>query len=293
MKYTEVILNCNHNDIEANCSALEELGVFGFIIEDEDDFKDFLENNKNYWDVVDNDLQDRFRGLSRIKFYLEDDELLGRIREVFPELETSAVQDSDWENNWKEFYKPIPIGEKLIVVPQWEENPEKERIPLILDPGLIFGTGSHATTRMCLEVLQRIDLEGKRILDLGCGSGILGIGAMLLGAKECTALDIDEKAPDVVRSNAALNGVKIDAYSGDVINSRYSGYDVVIANIFVDVIKQITGNIPGFLNPGGLFLCSGIIDGREGEVTEAIKNSGLSIVEHLTQEEWHTYLCAP
>ena len=195
MRYMEVIVDTPARDIDRRCEEMTAMGVGGFVIENEEDFRDFLENNHAYWDYVDEELEQKYQGLSRIKCYLTDDEAgqdsLRQIRAAYGNVAVSFVDDSDWENNWREYYKPIEVGEKLVVVPEWEPIPEDGRIPLRLDPGLIFGTGSHPTTRMCLAALQDYVNQGTRVLDLGCGSGILGIGALVLGAKSCLGCDID------------------------------------------------------------------------------------------------------
>ena len=224
MRYIEVTVNTPGAEIDARCQEMADMGAGGFVIENEEDFKDFLEQNHQYWDYVDDELENQFAGVSRIKCYLTDDEdglaVLRRINAAYDDVTTSYVEDSDWENNWREYYKPIDVGEKLVVVPEWEEAPQDVRLPLRLDPGLIFGTGSHATTRMCLAALEEFSKPGVRVLDLGCGSGILGIGALILGCDSCLGVDIDPKAPDVVMSNAALNGIgadKMTAWAGDII----------------------------------------------------------------------------
>ena len=304
MNYYEVTLNTPSAEIEARCSELEELGVSGFIVEDEEDFRNFLENNRQYWDYVDEDLSARYAGLSRIKFYFTDDETgasqLRAILARYPECTVATVQDSDWENNWREYYKPIEIGERLVVVPEWEAVPDSGRLPLRLDPGLIFGTGSHATTKMCLRALEKVSAPGKKVLDLGCGSGILGIGALVLGCAECTGVDIDPKAPDVACSNAVLNGIgreQFAVYAGDVLQDGTmvrclgSGYDIVLANIVADVIIALSPRVKGFLKEDGTFICSGIIDGRESEVEAALKSAGFNITEHMHEEEWNAYVC--
>ena len=304
MKYLEVTMNLPGAEIDLRCSELEELGVNGFIIEDEEDFRTFLENNRQYWDYVDESLAAKYNGLSRIKFYFSDDEAgeqqLKTVLERYPECVVSSVQDSDWENNWREYYKPIEIGEKLVVVPEWEAVPEDGRLPLMLDPGLIFGTGSHATTRMCLCALEKYSAPGAKVLDLGCGSGILGIGALVLGCAECTGVDIDPKAPDVACSNAALNGIGKDrfhVYAGDVLQDNAMvkklgcEYDLVLANIVADVIIALAPRVKGFLKKDGAFICSGIIDGREKEVFSALKQAGFEITEQMHEEEWNAFVC--
>lgn len=287
MEYREYTLNTPPELIEERMEQLEELGISGFVIESEEDFKNFLKENTKYWDYVDEELENSFKGLSRLKFYMCLDDDGSEIEKVFPECEVRIVRDEDWQNNWRQYYKPIEIGPRLVVVPQWEKIPNSGRIPLILEPGLIFGTGSHPTTKMCLEILQEIQLTGKTVLDLGCGSGILGIASMILGAEKCTAIDIDEKAPDVVNSNASYNSVKIDAYSADVLATSYSGYDVVIANIVADVIIKLAPKVKA-----PVFICSGIIDGREDEVEKALTESGFVIENHRHEDEWNAYVCS-
>ena len=302
MRYIEVIVDTPAEEIDRRCEEMSAMGVGGFVIENEADFQAFLENNHQYWDYVDDELEQQYAGVSRIKCYLTDDEegqkALRAIRAAYGEVTVSMVEDSDWENNWREYYKPIEVGEKLVVVPEWEPIPEDGRVPLRLDPGLIFGTGSHATTRMCLMALENYVNQASRVLDLGCGSGILGIGALVLGAKSCLGCDIDPKAPDVVMSNAALNGIgpeRLTACAGDVIADASlrrgfgTGYDLVLANIVSDVIIPLARHVPGFLAEDGVFITSGIIEGRQDEVRAAIEKAGLRITEHRCEEEWHQF----
>lgn len=304
MRYIEVCVNTPANEIERRCEEMTAMGAEGFVIENEADFQDFLENNHQYWDYVDDELESRFTGVSRIKCYLCDDEdgraVLCRVRGAYGGVETSFVEDSDWENNWREYYKPIEVGEKLVVVPEWEDIPDDGRTALRLDPGLIFGTGSHATTRMCLAALEKYAGEGKTFLDLGCGSGILGIGALVLGSARCVGCDIDPKAPDVAASNAALNGIGSDrfkVYAGDILSDASlrhmlgSGYDAVLANIVSDVIIPLSALVREFMKPGAVFITSGIIDGRQDEVRAALEGNGFEVIEHRNEEEWHCFVC--
>ncbi|MBQ7693295.1 MAG: 50S ribosomal protein L11 methyltransferase [Oscillospiraceae bacterium] len=304
MRYIEVTLNTPKEELDARCEQMAALGAGGFVIENEDDFRDFLEHNHQYWDYVDKELADSFTGVSRIKCYLTDDgeglSILREFRERWPELTTAFVEDSDWENNWREYYKPIEVGEKLVVVPEWEEVPDDGRIPLRLDPGLIFGTGSHATTRMCLAALENYSGPGVRVLDLGCGSGILGIGALLLGCERCLGVDIDPKAPDVVMSNAALNGIgpaRMTARAGDILGDAAlrarigGGWQLVLANIVADVIIPLSALAGDFLAEGGVFICSGIIENRWPETAAALRANGFEILDHRSEEEWHCFVC--
>ena len=305
MQWIEVSVPTRSDEIDDVCAQLAELGAGGMVVEDEADFQDFLEHNHQYWDYVDDALEAQFRGVSRIKFYLSDDddgrEQLETIRAgLGRELTTATVRDSDWENNWRQYYQPIEVGEKLVVVPEWLDAPADGRIALRLDPGLIFGTGSHPTTRMCLAALEQYAGAGKTALDLGCGSGILSIAALLLGARDAFACDIDDKCVGVAYENAALNGIGREHYTvraGDVLSDKrlareFGGdYDIVVANIVADVIIALAPQVRPLLKKGGLFLCSGIIDDRAVEVADALRLAGWAIMEARESEGWFSYLC--
>ena len=314
MKWLELHLDTQPAGIEPATELLSEYGIDSLMIDEEGDFKDFLENNHQYWDYVDDELMEQMHGKSRITFYLEDSAEgyntlaqfrigLSAFKKQYPEyapliLSMENVEDADWENNWKQFYKPMEIGERLLVVPEWEQAQEDGRVKLVLNPGLTFGTGSHATTRMCLAALEHCAGAGKTVLDLGCGSGILGIGALLLGCAHVTGCDIDPKAPEVAAANAALNGFYEDRFTvcaGDILADAGlrrrlgTGYDLVLANIVADVIIPLAALAPAFLAPGGTFVCSGIIDGREDEVAAALTRAGFTVTAHDTLEEWHCF----
>ena len=305
MRWIEASVPTRSERIDELCLKLSELGIDGLSIEDEADFKNFLKNNRQYWDYVDEELDRRFDGLSQVKFYLPDNESghtqLDSIRGALnEEINISYIQDSDWENNWREFYKPLKIGKRLLVVPEWESPDTEGRTVLRLDPGLIFGTGSHATTRMCLCALQDYELAGRRVLDLGCGSGILGIGASVLGCGSVTGCDIDPKAPDVAASNAALNGIdgeQFKIYAGDILSDAGlrsligGGYDIVLANIVADVIIPLSAFAVDFMLSDGIFICSGIIDNRVEDVRTALTRNGFEIVKHRHEEEWSCFEC--
>jgi len=304
MQYTEVAIKAPEAELDSVSDALTRLGCSGFVIENETDFKSFLENNRQYWDYVDESLEQSFSGISRIKCWLTNDAegraQLGAILALGYETEMKTVDDSEWENKWQDSYKPLEIGRRFLVVPEWDDTEVEGRVRLRLDPGLMFGTGSHPTTRMCLEALESFAGAGKRALDLGCGSGILGIGAILLGCDSSIGADIDPKAPDIAGENAALNGIladRISFYAGDVTGDRSlrkmlgTGYDIVLANIVSDVIISLSPHVRGFMAEGGVFIASGIIDGRENDVSEALIAAGFEITEHLHEEEWHCFVC--
>lgn len=316
MQWLELHIDASPASIEAVCDMLREIGIEGLVIEDEADFQTFLEENRQYWDYVDEALEKSMRSKCRVTFYLEDSQggytqlaaarialsALQKAHLEFPTLILSMenIEDADWENNWKAFYKPMEIGERLIVIPDWEEADPCGRVALRLNPGLIFGTGSHATTRLCLTALERTVRPGMRVLDLGCGSGILSIAALLLGAESAFGCDIDEKAVKVAYENAALNGIGRGRYTvraGDVLSDaglrREMGgdYDIVVANIVADVILALADTVGDLKAPGGLFLCSGIIDSRAEEVEGRLRAAGLTILEKNQSEGWFSFLC--
>ena len=316
MKWFSLHIDTCPAGVERVSAMLGDLGIDGLVIEDEGDFRRFLEQNRQYWDYVDEELDRSMAGKCRLTFYLEqNEEGLGKIAAVriamaelkdrHPEyapllLTMEGVEDADWENNWKQFYKPMEIGDRLIVIPDWEEADPQGRVALRLNPGLTFGTGSHATTRLCLQALEKLVRPGMSVLDLGCGSGILSIAALLLGADRAYACDIDEKAVDVAYENAALNGVGRDRYTvraGDVLSDQGlrrdmgGGWDIVVANIVADVIIALAPAALDLMKPGGVFLCSGIIDQRADEVRAALEAQGFTIREANTSEGWYSFLC--
>lgn len=316
MNWLELHIDTNHAGLVPLETFLSAHGIDGVIIDDETEFEEFLEHNKQYWDYVDEDLRKEKAGKSRITFYLEDNETgfakLGELRIALSNFKHSHTEygtllmtmenraNEDWENNWKQFYKPMEIGNRLLVIPSWEEPKDTERVKLILNPGLTFGTGSHATTRLCLTALESRIHGGEKVLDLGCGSGILSIAALKLGADTAYACDIDDKVLDTTKENATLNEIDLTHYTvgiGDILTDQTlqkqigTGYDVVLANIVSDVIIGLAPAVRSLLKEDGVFICSGIIDDRADEVAGALRAAGLTIMETQSSEGWFAYIC--
>ena len=217
------------------------------------------------------------------------------------EPQTVSLREEDWATSWQKYYQPIPVGRRVYIVPDWMRGqPVPEgRAPLYLNPGLTFGTGAHPTTQLCLELLEDVLQSGDKVLDLGCGSGILAIAALALGASRAVGVDIDPKAADVAFENAALNGVgpdRLSVYAGDVLSDKKlaarlgPGQNrVVLANIVADVIIPLSAKAGEFMTPDGVFLTSGVIDGREDEVRAALEANGFAVVKHLERGGWHAF----
>ena len=309
LTWLEITINTTGDDLDTLAAKLTGNGVVGLVIEDEDDFKQFLENNRQYWDYVDDELLKRMEGAARVKFYVTDDEDGQKQLQQFTaglegyEILSVPLKENDWATSWQKYYKPLAVGEKIYVVPEWEKDsvlPEG-KIPVWLNPGLTFGTGSHASTQLCLEGLEQAVQPGDRILDLGCGSGILSIAALCLGAEFAAAVDIDPKAVDVAYENAALNDIgkeRYDVRAGNVLSDKglvaelmQSKYQVVLANIVADVIIPLSSFAGDFMAEGGYFICSGIIDTRSGEVVAALQKNGFTIVEKKEKTGWCAFIC--
>ena len=314
MDYLEVTIQTASAGIELVANALTAGGFDSLVVEDQAEYENFLEDNRAYWDYIDEEFQQELQGLSRIKLYLEVDgneekqllklnkvldALKKRTKKNLGSLEVSSqlLPETNWEESWKDNYPPQPIGEKLIVVPCW--NPEAQgRIPVILDPGLTFGTGAHPSTQMCMEFMEELVERGMDVIDLGSGSGILSIAALRLGAKTAVGVDIDPKAEDIARENAAYNDFSVDrfdAVTGNVtedheLMARLSGrhYDLVFVNIVADVIIGLAPVLKHFMDENTRVICSGILDVREAEVHAALEAAGLTILATKAKEDWRS-----
>lgn len=212
------------------------------------------------------------------------------------EVSVSGVSEEDWADSWKQYYKPIKTGDKLVIVPVWESyTPAKEEIVVLMDPGMAFGTGSHETTRLCAAFLEKYVSRGMKVLDVGCGSGILAVCAAKLGAGECFACDIDKCAVKVAGENTVINNTpQVKVAVSDLlknVDKTEGGYDIIVANIVADVIIRMSGNVSEFLAPEGCFIVSGIIDSRTDEVISALTEAGFEIVDSVTENGWYAGVC--
>ena len=314
MDYLEVTIQTASAGIELVANALTAGGFDSLVVEDQAEYENFLEDNRAYWDYIDEEFQAELQGLSRIKLYLEvdgnEEKQLGKLQKVLEalkkrtkknlgslEISSQLLPETNWEESWKDNYPPQRVGEKLIVVPCW--NPEAQgRIPVILDPGLTFGTGAHPSTQMCMEFMEELVKDGMDVIDLGSGSGILSIAALRLGAKTAVGVDIDPKAEDIARENAAYNDFgadRFDAVTGNVtedheLMARLSGrhYDLVFVNIVADVIIGLAPVLKHFMDENPRVICSGILDVREAEVHEALTANGLAILATKSKEDWRS-----
>ena len=318
MEWFEVSIFTTAAGIEPVCAKLMDIGITGVEIEDKDDFESFLENNKQYWDYVDEELREKMMGETRVKIYVENNDeglkTLENLKTVLGELKafdaadeygtlsvsSDSIREEDWENTWKQYFKPIYVGDRIVIKPQWEKADNEEgKIVFNIDPGLTFGSGQHETTRMCVEFLDETVKKGDKLLDLGCGSGILSIISLMLGAGEARAVDIDPNCKKIAMENAALNSIGDDRYSvftGNILtdedfkrSTEESGpFDIVVANIVADVIIPLSKDVHRYIKKGGTFIASGIIEMRFEEVKEAIEENGFKVQEIRRENDWYS-----
>ncbi|MBR4627993.1 MAG: 50S ribosomal protein L11 methyltransferase [Ruminococcus sp.] len=314
MEWTEVGIYTTAEGIELLCSKLTDIGIKGFAIRDAADFNEFLENKNGQWDYIDDDLMGLSECETCVTVYLPSNsqgaDMLNDIRRTLAEMkagdpegvygrleaELSSIREEDWANNWKQYFKPIEVGEKLVIKPSWEDYAgDGTRTILEIDPASSFGTGQHHTTRLCLELLEKSITPGDRLLDMGCGSGILSIGAMLLGAGSAVAVDIEENSAAAAADNAAKNHIDPSLYKtyfGNVItdadfaDSIAEEYDIITANIVADVLIAMKDYFFRCLRKGGTLIVSGIIEERMDEVINALIAAGFSSPEPNICEGW-------
>lgn len=314
MEWTEVNIYTTTEGIELVCSKLTDIGVKGFAIRDAEDFKEFLENKNGQWDYIDKDLLGLTDCETCITVYIPSNdqgaEMLTAIKSMLSEMrandteklygrleaELTSIREEDWANNWKQYFKPFKVGEKLVIKPSWEDYDNADnRVILEIDPASSFGTGKHHTTRLCLELLEKNLNKGDDLLDMGCGSGILSIGAMLLGAGSAVGVDIEENAAATALENAEKNHISPDVYKthyGNILSDENLAseidrkYDIITANIVADVIIAMKDYFVRYLKKGGILIISGIIEERMDEVIAAVESAGFSNPEPHVKEGW-------
>ena len=302
MAWLEITIDTDSARVESTAAALTAQGFAELVIEDQAEFETFLDENRAYWDYIDEDLQEKLQGLSHIKLYLEDSDRKGMeklekaVQKLGLTMQIASLAETNWEESWKDNYPAVEVGKNLIVVPYWQAEDTNGRTPIILDPGLTFGTGAHASTQMVMEAMEETVASGYRCLDLGSGSGILSLAALRLGAQSAIGVDIDPKAEDIARENAAYNGFaapEFTALTGNVTEDTdlmeklsQQEYDLVLVNIVADVIIGLSPVLPHFLIEKSTLICSGILDVRLDDVTAALTKAGLTITSIRQKEDW-------
>ncbi len=291
MEWTEVKINVNTKDVDKAGDIAQMVVPYGIYIEDYSDLEEAAWEIAHI-DLIDEDLLQKDRNKAVVHIYISPEESPAEAvaflserynaEKIEHEIDLSICRNQDWENNWKAYFKPLPVGEKLLIRPVWEDEYDADgRIVLDIEPGLAFGNGGHDTTRLCLETLEKHINPDVELLDIGCGSGILGIAGLLLGAKSATGVDIDALAVKTAKENGTINGFeepKFTVFEGNLTDKVTGKYDVVVANIVADIIVMFTENVGKFLKDDGVYITSGIIDTRENDVLAAFEKYGFEVI---------------
>lgn len=304
MKWTEVKVKTRPENEDIISHILYEEGAAGLAIEDPDDIEKMLKKKKD-WDFVDSSLIDVEKGIIFIKAYFPDsDELINTIQRIRENIEVKPktlgedsygkvvlkeVNDEDWAESWKKYYKPTKIGESIVIKPTWEEYDLREdEVMVELDPGMAFGTGTHETTYLCIETLEKFVKEGFNIYDIGCGSGILSIVAAKLGAEKVVGVDLDPVCIDVSKKNIDLNGVedRVRVVEGNLLDVVDEKVDLIVSNIIAEIIVTMTKDLKRFLKKDGIFIASGIILDKESLVLDSLRENGFEVLEVNRKNEW-------
>jgi len=304
MNYTEVKIYVKTEDTERASNIAVMAVPYGIYIEDYSDLEQAAWEIAHI-DLIDEDLLEKNRAESIVHIYIEEGnnpaEAVSFISDRLSaekinfRIETDGCSEEDWADKWKAFFKPTPVGERLFVRPIWIDDYDAgDRAVLNIEPGAAFGTGTHDTTRLCLETLDKIIKDGNTVLDIGCGSGILAISSMLLGATEAFGVDIDELAVKTAKENGKMNGFdepELKFVCGDLADKVTKQYDVVVANIVADIIILFSTQVRAFMKQGAKFIASGIIDTRADEVVTALQNAGLKLTERIEHGGWVCLVC--
>ena len=304
MDWTEVCIRIPAAHVDEAAAIANMVVPYGIYIEDYSDLEQGAREIARI-DLIDEDLLAKERDTALIHVYISPEEnpaeAMAFLRERYTAVgidhvvESNTVSEADWANNWKKYFKPLPVGEKILICPSWEttDNPENRAI-LSIDPGMAFGTGGHDTTRLVLETLEKYVTEGCDFLDVGCGSGILSIAACLLGAGRALGIDIDALAVKTAIENGELNGLTAPKYEirlGDLAKDVDGKYPVIAANIVADAIIMLSPAIPNLLAEDGVYIVSGIIDTREQDVLAALDKCGFTVIERREHGGWLCMVC--
>ena len=299
MDWTEIKITVNADDVDRAGDIAQMVVPYGIYIED------YRNLEQEAWeiariDLIDEDLlaKDRTKGVVHIYISPEENPaeavsfLTERLTDegIANEIDESVCRNADWENNWKKYFKPMPVGEKLLIRPIWEQEYDAgERAVLHLEPGLAFGSGTHDTTRLCLETLEKYAAPGKSVLDIGCGSGILSVACLLLGADSALGVDIDALAVKTAKENGKTNGFsepRFTVLQGSTTDKVTGKYDIIAANIVADIIINLCKDVKNYMNPDAVFITSGIIEPREDDVLRAFGENGLEVIARHESGGW-------
>lgn len=294
MKYIEVKIYTSQEGIDPLTCVLMDMGIAGFVIEDAGDFQDLINKKNSYdWDYIDDSLKGLEDIRTSVAFYLEETadsrSILAELKKKY-ELVWKPVDDAEWKDNWKEYFKPAKITDKIVIKPTWEDYERAEdELVIEIDPGMAFGTGTHPTTSLCVRFLEKYIEPGKdAVLDVGCGSGILSIASALLGAKDVLAVDIDPVAVEVSKENVELNRLssKIRVSEGDLTKGLHEKADIVVANLMADLVMMLSKDVAAHLTGKSIYISSGILIEKQEEVVAAIEECGFQILDIMEEGEW-------
>ncbi|MDU5806005.1 MAG: 50S ribosomal protein L11 methyltransferase [Peptoniphilus harei] len=292
MKYIEMTINTSKDKKDIIEGILFDYGIYT-TEEISSDIVDELDQDEKDWDFIDYPLLNSKEGVFALRVYPENMEDANNLKAELNEKNLGQClieekDDEDWANNWKKYYKPLEIGEKLAIVPEWEDYDKNERIVIKINPGMAFGTGTHESTYMCLELLERYVKKDDEIFDIGCGSGILAIAGIKLGAKRALAVDIDDKCIDASHENAGLNNLedKMEIKKGNLLDVVKGRADLIVSNIIAEIIVDEIKNLKNHMDEGGIFITSGIIKERRQMVIDALEENGFEIIDELEKNNW-------
>lgn len=300
MDWTDLCIKVNTQFTDAAANICNMALRSGIYVEDYSDLEQGALEIAHI-DLIDEDLLNKDRNVSLIHLYFSEEDNLPEALDYLEQslknagieysVDKSAIKDSDWAENWKKYFKVTEIGERLVICPGWEQYSNPKKAVLRIDPGAAFGTGTHATTSLCLTLLEKYTKSGDSVLDIGCGSGILGIAGCLLGADSAVGVDIDPTSVKVAKENADLNNVSENTkfIIGDLADNITDKYDVVCANIVADIIIRLTADISNYMKKDAVYITSGIIDIRVDEVKTAFNNAGLTIIDELKKDNWYAF----